>query len=237
MNKIPDEVLGHVFSFLPVSDLLTMRKVSVRHGRVARDKQLWRWTRIEGMEVYRDKKYFTGKGTRTRNKIASLGDITVDEYSWIVCRVGAGRVDRNMSTEHVEEILNHVIHEREEELETGEKIVQLKELDMKWISLSGVDDQLLARAVVKVKTVSLEGTRQTTVQWTTLLQTILAEKELVMESLDMSHNNLGGVDDQLLARAVVRMKIKDLNNTCLTTVQATTLLPVSYTHLTLPTKA
>ena len=47
MDKLPDEVLVNIFSFLPVGDLLTMRKVSVRNGMVARDKQLWRWTRID----------------------------------------------------------------------------------------------------------------------------------------------------------------------------------------------
>ena len=55
------------------------------------------------------------------------------------------------SAEHVKESFRHLILEREEEQETGERIVQLKELDMRFTNLSEVDDQLLARAVVKIK--------------------------------------------------------------------------------------
>ena len=101
MNNIPDKVLVYIFSFLPVSDLLTMRKVSVRHGRVVRDKQLWRQTRMEDMELYRVKKRYREGSEIGRTKIADLGNITVDEYGWIVCRVGAARVGTTMSTEHV----------------------------------------------------------------------------------------------------------------------------------------
>ena len=84
----------------------------------------------------------------------------------------------------------------------------MESLEMSGNNLSEVDDQLLARAVVKIKTVDLYDTRLTTVQATTLLQTILAEEELVMESLYLRSNNLSGVDDQLLARAARKSVIR-----------------------------
>ena len=124
----------------------------------------------------------------------------------------------------MEEVLGNIIREREEELLTGEKIVQLKELEISSNNLSEVDDQLMARAVVRIQTVNLYETRLTTVQVTTLLQTILAEEELVLESLDITGTNLGKIDSQLLARGLVRIKTVNLVYTSLTTVQVTTLL-------------
>ena len=149
MNNIPDEVLVDIFRFLPVRDLLTMRKVSVRHGRVARDKQLWKWIRIAGTKLYRDKKYVTEGGRRCGGiNIDNLEGITDEEYGWIACRVGYLCMG---TTKGCEEIFHQIIREREEELETGEKIVQLKELDMNSNNLSEVDDQLLDRAVVRIQ--------------------------------------------------------------------------------------
>ena len=49
MNNLPDDVLVEIYRYLRAVDLLKMRKVSVRLGKVARDKRLWMWTRIEGI--------------------------------------------------------------------------------------------------------------------------------------------------------------------------------------------
>ena len=101
MNNLPDEILVELFRFLPVSDLLSMRKVSHRHRRVARDSQLWKWTRIVRMKLYRDKKYFTRKGRSAGTMMADLRDVGAEEYGWIVCRVVAAVVPRYMSTKYV----------------------------------------------------------------------------------------------------------------------------------------
>ena len=77
-----------IYLYLPVQDLLTMRQVSVHNRRVARDKELWKWTRIDGMELYRDKKYFTRDRNRiTGTKLADMQDLLAEELAWIVSRV------------------------------------------------------------------------------------------------------------------------------------------------------
>ena len=108
----------------------------------------------------------------------------------------------------------------------AEEELVLESLNMLYNDLSDVNDQLLAEAVVRIKSAKLCNTRLTTEQIATLLQTILAEKELAVESLDMRANNLREVDGQLLAGAVVRIKSVKLCNTRLTTDQMTTLLQV-----------
>ena len=62
--------------------------------------------------------------------MAVLDDFTPEEYGWVACRVAAFKMTHSVSTQHVEEVLGNIIQEREEELLTGEKIVQLKELDI-----------------------------------------------------------------------------------------------------------
>ena len=79
----------------------------------------------------------------------------------------------------------------------------------------GVNYQLLARSIMRIRTINLARNELSTSQATVLLKTILSEKDLVMESLNMSENNLRHVDDQLLAKSVVRIKTVSLWGTCL----------------------
>ena len=62
--------------------------------------------------------------------------------------------------------------------------------------------------------VDLHGSHLSTVQITPLLQAILAEKQLKMESLSLGNNNLQRVDGQLLASALVRIKRVSLRASC-----------------------
>ena len=101
MSDLPDEVLVAILRHLPVLDLLTMRKVSRRHGRIAREKAIWRWTRIgidwsgmvPTMQLYRDKDHFTGGGSTGYDvnllMVDDLGDVSIseEELAWILCRV------------------------------------------------------------------------------------------------------------------------------------------------------
>merc|ERR1712038_829221 len=70
-------------------------------------------------------------------------------------------------------------------------------------------------AAVRLKNVDLSCTGLTTLQSTTLLQTILAEKEeRVMEGLNLKGNELGKVDRQLLGQIeTLGMKTLDLGFT------------------------
>ena len=64
MDHLSDEVSLEIYSYLEVKDLLVMRKVSVRHARLAMDKKLWKFTRIFMKELFRDKEYFTQEEKR-----------------------------------------------------------------------------------------------------------------------------------------------------------------------------
>ena len=99
----------------------------------------------------------------------------------------------------------------------SENELVMESLDLHLCSLDGIDDQLLARAVVRMKTVDLVVRPEiSTDQITTLLQAILAENELVMECLEIKENNLSEVDDQLLSMAVARIEMVGLYETNLT---------------------
>ena len=115
MINLPDEILLHIYSFLPLCLLLTMRQVSQRLGRLVRDRRLWKWTRIHGMKLYQDKtcftdptslmmdvnsrstkvaEYFTKRSSTKHDRKdwrfdMFLGSLTAEEFGWIVCRVVA----------------------------------------------------------------------------------------------------------------------------------------------------
>merc|ERR1719402_1436262 len=141
--------------------------------RVARDKELWKWTRIEGMELYRDKKYFTGVKNRiTGTKLADLQDLTAEELAWIVSRVKYAdfTLDQPLTTNQQKNIFRNIELEGQEEQETGEQIIQLEKLGLgdNWDGwknyLSDVDDQLLARALTKIRMVILNHSKLSTSQ-------------------------------------------------------------------------
>ena len=110
-------------------------------------------------------------------------------------------------------------------IEEEESVKKLEALNMILGNLSGVDSQLLANAVVRVKSVDISGTHLTTDQVNTLCQNIVVEEESVkkLESLNMIKEDFRDVDTQLLANAVVRVKNVDISNTHLTTDQVNTI--------------
>ena len=107
-----------------------------------------------------------------------------------------------------------------------EAILTEEELDLENISfrenkLGEVESDLLARAVVKIKTVDLNDTELTACQATAIFHAILEEEELDLKNLNIGDNYLDEVDDsELMAGAVVRLKTVDLNYGELTTSQA-----------------
>ncbi len=136
--------------------------MSVRHGRVARDKQLWKGTEIVGTKLYRNTKTYR---TRGRILMADLGDITEEEFGWMVSRVESAEVRNNCG-----DIFHRIVRDREEEAGTGEEIVHLKKLGMRGEDLGEVDDGHLAGAVAGIEQVDLSSTRLTATQVTRLLR-------------------------------------------------------------------
>ena len=105
-----------------------------------------------------------------------------------------------------------------------EKIVNLEELSMSGINLSGVEGEILAGGVVKIKKVNLYDTHITTGQVNQLAKKILDEEELGLECLDLCGVNLSGVEAETMAGAVVRLRRVDLSSTRLTAAQVDILI-------------
>lgn len=76
---------------------------------------------------------------------------------------------------------------------------KLKTLILEEIDLSSVDPELLSSAVRKLESVSLQSTKLNTVQIETVLTEMSHEDNL--KELNLSYNNLGLVDEELLARS------------------------------------
>ena len=95
LDRLSDEVLLMIYSFLEVKDLLVMRRVSVRNARVAMDNKLWKWARIFMWGLVRDEGYFTGK-TRRETQLMDLEGLSGDDLSWLVFRV-TGEADERTS--------------------------------------------------------------------------------------------------------------------------------------------
>ena len=70
--------------------------------------------------------------------------------------------------------------------------------------MSGLDPGLLARAVTKLETLEVIGTKLTQQQALAILTTVSEGSKLT--KLDISWDNLSGVDPGLLRRAVKRLK-------------------------------
>ena len=154
MYNLPDEVLVVIYSFLAVVDLLAVRKVSVRLGRVAGDKRLWRGAKIAGVKFYRDKKYHWRTGEEEGVNLGPRGGVTSEEFGWIFSRVREARFHCFLGAKYntfMEDMFLHIIREQQKDEE-----LQLKKLDLSYCdNLDQVDDQLLARILAKIQTVNL----------------------------------------------------------------------------------
>ena len=74
------------------------------------------------------------------------------------------------------------------------------------VNLSGVEGEILAGGVVKIKQVALADTRLTTGQVNKLAKKILDEERLILEELYISNVNLGGVEIEILAASSSRSR-------------------------------
>ena len=155
MAKLPDEVLEEILGHLPLEDVLNMRRVSTRHARLAGGNKLWQWTFISQMTLYRGEKNFTSKidfelfhrASITRTLLANLANIPGDELAWIISQVKvADFIRSNLTAEQIEDVFRFI------NLENSEQDGRLEQLYLDESNLSHVDGQLLARAVVKIKT-------------------------------------------------------------------------------------
>jgi len=101
----------------------------------------------------------------------------------------------------------------------------LVDVNLRYIDLSEVPSDLLARAVSRLQTVVLHSTKLTTEQCIQLLQVSVSSKSLV--DVNLVYVNLSGVPSDLLARAITHLQTVNLTYTYLTTEQCIQVLEVS----------
>ena len=99
--------------------------------------------------------------------------------------------------------------------------LELENLNISDTYLRETEDDILAGAVIRIKTVDLKDTQLTTSQATAIFRAILTEENLGLENLDVRYNNLAKVESELMAGALARMKAVDLTYTFMTTAQYT----------------
>merc|ERR1712089_26372 len=87
-------------------------------------------------------------------------------------------------------------------------------LRLKNKNVSGVDAELLARAVIKLETLEFSNTQLTQLQIVAILTAVSDGRK--MTKLDISFNDMSGIDKKLLAKAVTKMKKLNITDTNLT---------------------
>ena len=102
------------------------------------------------------------------------------------------------------------------------KGTKLTKLNISLNNLSGVDSELLAKAVANLETLDIGSTELTEYKATTILSGVSKGSEVT--KLNMSWNNLSGVDRGLLAKAVTNLESLDVIVTELITQQAAAIL-------------
>ena len=101
----------------------------------------------------------------------------------------------------------------------GSKMIKLNIVEN---NMSGVDPGLLAKAVANLETLDIGSTELTQQQATAILSGV--SKGTKLTKLNISWNNLSGVDSELLAKAVANLETLDIGSTELTECSATTIL-------------
>ena len=96
------------------------------------------------------------------------------------------------------------------------------ELDISDNDLSGVDPELLAKAVNNLTTLYIENTNLTLQQTEAILTAVSEGSKMI--KLNIVENNMSGVDPGLLAKAVANLKTLDIGSTELTQQQASAIL-------------
>ena len=95
-------------------------------------------------------------------------------------------------------------------------------LRLKNKNVSGVDAELLASAVIKLETLEFSNTQLTQQQIVAILTAVSDGRK--MTKLDISFNDMSGIDKKLLAKAVTKMKKLNITDTNLTQEQAEAIL-------------
>ena len=216
MENLPTEMLLYIFEMLSYRDLKIAMLVCRRWREIGEIQQLWgslpvivnkrnisvmpeilSTTRLLGLHKLRIETDLSEKVSQTIARHPGLREFELSE--------------RN-DEQTIISVLN-VICSRE-----GQGMI----LRLKNKNVSGVDAELLARAVIKLETLEFSNTQLTQQQIVAILTAVSDGRK--MTKLDISFNDMSGIDKKLLAKAVTKMKKLNITDTNLTQEQAEAIL-------------
>ena len=216
MENLPTEMLLYIFEMLSYRDLKIAMLVCRRWREIGEIQQLWgslpvivnkrnisvmpeilSTTRLLGLHKLRIETDLSEKVSQTIARHPGLREFELSQ--------------RN-DEQTIISVLN-VICSREG---------QGMNLRLKNKNVSGVDAELLARAVIKLETLEFSNTQLTQQQIVAILTAVSDGRK--MTKLDISFNDMSGIDKKLLAKAVTKMKKLNITDTNLTQEQAEAIL-------------
>ena len=216
MENLPTEMLLYIFEMLSYRDLKIAMLVCRRWREIGEIQQLWgslpvivnkrnisvmpeilSTTRLLGLHKLRIETDLSEKVSQTIARHPGLREFELSQ--------------RN-DEQTIISVLN-VICSRE-----GQGMI----LRLKNKNVSGVDAELLARAVIKLETLEFSNTQLTQQQIVAILTAVSDGRK--MTKLDISFNDMSGIDKKLLAKAVTKMKKLNITDTNLTQEQAEAIL-------------
>ena len=216
MENLPTEMLLYIFEMLSYRDLKIAMLVCRRWREIGEIQQLWgslpvivnkrnisvmpeilSTTRLLGLHKLRIETDLSEKVSQTIARHPGLREFELSE--------------RN-DEQTIISVLN-VICSREG---------QGMNLRLKNKNVSGVDAELLARAVIKLETLEFSNTQLTQQQIVAILTAVSDGRK--MTKLDISFNDMSGIDKKLLAKAVTKIKKLNITDTNLTQEQAEAIL-------------
>ena len=216
MENLPTEMLLYIFEMLSYRDLKIAMLVRRRWREIGEIQQLWGSLPV----IVNKRNISVMPEILSTRRMLGLNKLRIEtELSEKVSQTIArhpGLREFELSQRNDEQtiisVLN-VICSRE-----GQGMI----LRLKNKNVSGVDAELLARAVIKLETLEFSNTQLTQQQIVAILTAVSDGRK--MTKLDISFNDMSGIDKKLLAKTVTKMKKLNITDTNLTQQQAEAIL-------------
>jgi len=216
MENLPTEMLLYIFEMLSYRDLKIAMLVCRRWREIGEIQQLWGSLPV----IVNKRNISVMPEILSTRRMLGLNKLRIEtELSEKVSQTIArhpGLREFELSQRNDEQtiisVLN-VICSRE-----GQGMI----LRLNNKNVSGVDAELLARAVIKLETLEFSNTQLTQQQIVAILTAVSDGRK--MTKLDISFNDMSGIDKKLLGKAVTKMKKLNITDTNLTQQQAEAIL-------------
>ena len=216
MENLPTEMLLYIFEMLSYRDLKIAMLVCRRWREIGEIQQLWGSLPV----IVNKRNISVMPEILSTRRMLGLNKLRIEtELSEKVSQTIArhpGLREFELSQRNDEQtiisVLN-VICSRE-----GQGMI----LRLNNKNVSGVDAELLARAVIKLETLEFSNTQLTQQQIVAILTAVSDGRK--MTKLDISFNDMSGIDKKLLAKTVTKMKKLNITDTNLTQQQAEAIL-------------